>query len=257
MNKLIVVSFRGSNSIRNWLLDILFLTAPCEFGSGCAAHAGFLASWASVKDEVFAGVTSALTANPDYKLVATGHSLGAAIATLAGATLRDAGYPCDIYTFGSPRVSDPLCNILYTQADQRKIGNNAFANYVTAQAGSEFRVTHLADPVPKLPPILLGFRHTSPEYWLSTGNATTNEYTVSDIKVCEGTANVRCNAGTLGFEVEAHVNYLGPISTCSADPIQFRRDLEMENRYANLVMYAALDIEYAEGLQADGSLPKP
>lgn len=111
-NELVVVAFRGSNSIRNYLLDILFLTVPCDLGSGCAAHAGFLASWASVKSDVFAGVASALTANPGYKLVITGHSLGAAIATLAGATLRDAGYPCDIYTFGCPRVSDSFCSIL-------------------------------------------------------------------------------------------------------------------------------------------------
>lgn len=141
------------------------------------------------------------------------------------------------------------------QIDQHQIGNTVFANYVTAQAGSEFRVTHLDDPVPRLPPILLGFRHTSPEYWLSTGNATTEDYTVADIKVCEGIANVNCNAGTSGFDVTAHINYLGPIQLCAADPLLFRRDLEMETKYANLVMYAALDIQYAGALEANGSLP--
>ena len=104
-NKLIVVSYRGSNSIRNFLLDVLFLKAPCEFGSGCKAHAGFLASWAVVKAATTEAVKKATAANPGFKLYITGHSMGGAIATLAGASLRNAGYPCDIVTFGSPRVS--------------------------------------------------------------------------------------------------------------------------------------------------------
>ncbi|TVY82749.1 Lipase, partial [Lachnellula suecica] len=136
-NKLVVVAFRGTDTLRNWLEDILFLRVACSFGSGCTAHAGFLLSWASVQSDVFDGVASAVASNPEYEIIVTGHSLGGAIATLAGASLRDAGYLCDIYTYGSPRI-----------------GNDVFANDVTAQAGSEYRVTHFDDPVPRLPPIL-------------------------------------------------------------------------------------------------------
>ncbi|KAL3426436.1 lipase [Phlyctema vagabunda] len=234
VNKLIVVSFRGSSSVRNFISDVLFLGSDCSFRSGCKAHSGFLVSWASVRTRVFAAVKAAVAANPTYKIVTTGHSLGGAVATLAGADLRASGYPCDIYTFGSPRV-----------------GNDVFANFVTAQAGKEFRVTHLDDPVPRLPPILFGYRHTSPEYWLSTGTATTVDYSLAQIKVCEGTANVECNAGQGGFDTTAHGYYLGHISACGGD-LQFR-DTAMEQRYANLIKYAALDVEYAHALNASGS----
>jgi pimeloyl-ACP methyl ester carboxylesterase len=37
-----------------------------------------------------------ITQNPDYELVVVGHSLGAAVATLAAADLRGKGYPSDM-----------------------------------------------------------------------------------------------------------------------------------------------------------------
>lgn len=130
----------------------------------------------------------------------TGHSLGAAVATIAAATLRkqQPSASIDLFTYGSPRV-----------------GNAAFADFVTAQAGAEFRVTHLDDPVPRLPPAEFGYRHTSPEYWLSTGTATTTDYGVADVKVCQGT-DTSCNAGTLGLNTDAHLYYFEAIAGCSS-----------------------------------------
>lgn len=252
-NELIVVSFRGSNTLRNWLLDVLFVAAACDLGDGCYAHAGFLAAWESVKSATYAGVEAALAEQPTYPIVVTGHSLGAAVATLAGATLRDDGYPCDIYTFGSPRVSKLNHHIDY--ADPYQVGNNVLATYVSEQTGGEYRVTHLDDPVPRLPPILFGYRHTTPEYWLSDGNATTADYTVSDIVVCTGTANTDCNAGEGGFDTTAHSYYLGPIAGCAADTLEFRDTTNLTELYANQILFGQLDIAYAAALDADGNVP--
>lgn len=80
--------------------------------------------------------------------------------------------------------------------------------------GAEYRVTHVDDPVPRLPPPELGFRHTSPEYWLSTGNATTTDYGVADVKVCEGFADLECNGGTVGLDVDAHLYYFLAMASC-------------------------------------------
>ncbi|KAF8851752.1 alpha/beta-hydrolase [Acephala macrosclerotiorum] len=85
--------------------------------------------------------------NPTYSLIITHHSIGAAIATLA-AELRNMNYIIDTYTFGSPRV-----------------GNTAFANFVTNQSlslGNNYGMTHLNDPVPQLPTTWIGYQHTSP-----------------------------------------------------------------------------------------------
>lgn len=190
-----------------------------------------------MQSAVKSGVAAAKKANPSYPVVATGHSLGGAVATLAAAYLRAAGTPVDLYTYGSPRV-----------------GNDAFANFVSGQAGLETRVTHLDDPVPRLPPLLFSYRHTSPEYWLSDGGATTTAYSVSDVKVCAGSANTDCNAGTGGLDIVAHLYYLGPISGCSSG-FDFKKraeaaaapltDAQLEER---LNMFTALDIQLAAAL---------
>lgn len=253
--KLIVVSFRGSHSVRNWISkyapspplspfpstntppSIVFDFTDCSsLVSGCQAHTGFLAGWLELSASVTAGVAAARKAHPGYAVATAGHSLGGAVATLAAAYLRAAGVPVDIYSYGSPRV-----------------GNDAFAAFVTGQAGLEVRVTHLDDPVPKLPPILFGYRHTSPEYWLSTGDAHTTAYTAANVQVCAGTANTNCNAGTGGLDVDAHLYYLGPISACSPSgtPLRLRdgaaplTDAELA---ARLDALAAADRQYVASL---------
>ncbi|KAL7893781.1 Alpha/Beta hydrolase protein [Trichoderma sp. SZMC 28014] len=206
-HQLIVLSVRGSNNLRNFITDVTFAFSDCSFADGCEVHDGFNDAWNEIADAATAAIAQAVAANPGFSIVTTGHSLGGAVATLAAASLRTQGYSIDIYTYGSPRV-----------------GNDVFANFVTAQPGGEFRVTHVDDPVPRLPPILFEYRHVSPEYWLSTGNSSTIDYTISQIEVCTGIANTDCNAGTSGLDVSAHSNYLEPISGCAPSPLQFKRD---------------------------------
>lgn len=137
----------------------------------------------------------------------TGHSIGGAVATLAAAELRSTGLKVDTYTFGSPRV-----------------GNTAFASFVTGtgQQGTNFRMTHENDPVPQLPPTWIGYQHTSPEFWLTGGNATSDVYGKEDVVVCEGLGSDGCNAGTglVPIEGDAHNHYLGVITGCQG-PIEW------------------------------------
>ncbi|RFU77168.1 lipase [Trichoderma arundinaceum] len=203
----IVLSFRGSNNLRNFITDVVFAFSDSSLTDGAEVHDGFSDAWDEVASAATAALTQAHAANPSFEIVATGHSLGGAVATLAAATLRTQGFPVDLYTYGSPRV-----------------GNDVFANFVTSQPGGEFRVTHVDDPVPRLPPIIFEYRHVSPEYWLSTGSDTTIDYSVGDIEVCTGIANVDCNAGTSGLDITAHSNYLEVIGGCAPSVFQFKRD---------------------------------
>lgn len=205
-NKVIVVSVRGSHSIRNWLTDFEFFLEDCSFVYGCQVHSGFAAAWDEISAAVLSAVKAAKNANPTYKIVFTGHSLGAAVSSLGAAYARQQGLQVDIINFGSPRV-----------------GNAEFATFVTNQAGLEYRVTHLDDPVPRLPPIIFGYAHTTPEYWLSDGNAFTTNYGVSDVKVCTGVQSLGCNAATLGLDIIAHLYYLGPIAGCSPIELTFKK----------------------------------
>ncbi|UKZ46165.1 hypothetical protein TrVGV298_000364 [Trichoderma virens] len=203
----VVLSFRGTNNLRNFITDVVFAFTDCSLTSGCEVHDGFNAAWEEVSSAATAALTQAHAANPSFEIVSTGHSLGGAVATLAASILRTQGFPIDIVTFGSPRV-----------------GNDVYANFVTSQPGNELRVTHVDDPVPRLPPIIFEYRHVSPEFWLSTGDGSTIDYTVADIEVCTGIANTDCNAGTGGFDLTAHSNYLRKVSACAPSPLQFKRD---------------------------------
>lgn len=230
----IVLAFRGSSSIRNFIADLNF--AYVDFGcSGCSAHAGFATAWAEPRSAVLAALKAATAQYPSYKLVITGHSLGGAVATLAAADLRSQGYAADLYTYGSPRV-----------------GNGAFASWVSAQSGITARVTHVNDPVPRLPPMLIaGFRHTTPEYWLSTGSATNVDYTLADIKVCTGIATTGCNAGTVPtLDLDAHRYYFLPATECAPD-MAFKRGEPMSP--ARRADGAASDEEVLSWMAADAA----
>lgn len=74
-------------------------------------------------------VSAQLAAHPSYNVVVTGHSLGAALASIAGVTLK-ANFPSTtlkVYTFGQPRT-----------------GNKVYADLVDGLVGidSLFRAVH-------------------------------------------------------------------------------------------------------------------
>ena len=203
----IVVSVRGSNNIRNFITDIVFAKKSCSLTYGCKVHTGFAEAWDEISYAATSAIREGLTTNPSYRVVITGHSLGGAVANLGAAYLRKAGYACDLYTYGAPRA-----------------GNDKFANFASGQPGKEFRITHEDDPVPRLPPIIFGYRHTSPEYWLSNHGSTYIDYLPSDIRICSGIANIACNAGTFGLDILAHLHYMGHTVGCSPLTIRWKRD---------------------------------
>jgi hypothetical protein len=202
---LVVVAFAGSGAtVRDWIADFAFIMVEYDLAGcdSCWIHAGFSTGWSERRTVVLDAVTTALADNPSYSLVITGHSIGAGVGTLAAAELRSMNYSVDTYTFGSPRV-----------------GNTAFTTFVTNQApslGHNYRMTHLDDPVPQIPPTWIGYEHTSPEYWLSDGTDTTDDYLPSDVVVCEGIGNTDCNAGEglIPIDGTSHSHYLGLIDGC-------------------------------------------
>lgn len=96
-NKLLVVSFRGSRSISNWIANINFgLTDATSLCSGCEAHSGFLESWETVADDLTTNIKSAQSTYSGYTLVLTGHSFGGAVAALGGTALRNGGFTLNL-----------------------------------------------------------------------------------------------------------------------------------------------------------------
>ncbi|OJJ50407.1 hypothetical protein ASPZODRAFT_149736 [Penicilliopsis zonata CBS 506.65] len=196
-NEVLVVSFRGTDDLENWIADLdVGQTAVDSLCTKCSVHSGFWSAWETVADTIIAKVEAAITTYPDYSVVFTGHSYGAALAAIGATVMRNAGYEITLYNYGQPRI-----------------GNMPLADYITDQSmGSNYRVTHTDDIVPKLPPKLLGFHHYSPEYWITSGNDVT--VTTSDVTEVTGVDSTDGNAGTSGDSITAHRWYFIYISEC-------------------------------------------
>ncbi|KAK3994789.1 Alpha/Beta hydrolase protein [Cladorrhinum sp. PSN332] len=234
VDKVIVLSFRGSVSVRNWIVDFIFTQVPCDLVSGCLVHTGFYASYLEIASRALALVGQAKAANPSYEVVVTGYSLGAAVGTIAAGYIRKGGIAADLITYGSPRV-----------------GNNAFAKFVTSQAGSEMRATRSADPVARLPPIIFNYRHTSPEYWFNEGSD--GLVATDEVKICTGHANISCNGGTTGFDMDFHGWYFQGLVSCSPPSTPFRARAEPEISDAEIA--AKLNEWVAEDVALSKTLP--
>jgi hypothetical protein len=72
--------------------------------------------------------------------------------------------------------------------------------------GLNFRVTHLDDPVPRVPPL---FYHVNPEYWITSGNGV--PVTPGDIQYLP---NGGGDVGGLDGDLGAHDWYFDSIDNC-------------------------------------------
>lgn len=92
----IVVSFRGTDSLLDGLMDIRY--AKTDFPEGGRVHSGFLAA----RRVVWGDLLSVLDDFPSSPLSFAGHSLGGALAILSAASFPRAA----AVTFGAPRVGN-------------------------------------------------------------------------------------------------------------------------------------------------------
>ncbi|KAF1808669.1 alpha/beta-hydrolase [Eremomyces bilateralis CBS 781.70] len=196
---MIVVGFRGSRSMRNYIADLTFEGESVNLAGckNCKGHKGFWNSWQEAKEQVVRAVRQVSAENPGYQIVFTGHSLGAAVATLAAADMRTMGLDISLYTFGAPRV-----------------GDSSLSTFISNQPGGNYRLTHGSDLIPQLPPLLFGYRHISPEYFISSGQNIVP--TPKDITIYSGDWNLSGNTGKLPGNVVAHQWYFNRIASCAS-----------------------------------------
>lgn len=132
-NPFAVLAFRGTaHRVRNIVTDLQFSKTLLDNGK-VHVHEGFL----SALDSVWFKIEPMLT-RLTCPVFFTGHSLGAALATLAATRYT----PTALYTFGSPRVGDA-----------------AFVASLSGDAHRIYRLVVEKDVVATLPPAILGFEH--------------------------------------------------------------------------------------------------
>jgi len=185
----IFVVYRGSTSIGDWVNNLDAILTDYPKCSGCSVHKGFYKAEQGIVSKMLSEVQKLKTQFPSYTVVVTGHSLGAALATLTSLDFMDAGVsPIRLFHFGSPRV-----------------GNTDFANFASAKIVDRNRNTHHKDMVPHIP-MHERFTHISGE-WYETD---------SGLKECVGLEDDSCSYQWHITSIDDHMYYLGLHMSCDS-----------------------------------------
>ena len=158
----LVAAFRGTDEVSDWLDNVNVLPKDGPLGQ---VHTGFhnalMDIWPDMKKEIQrirTQVDQEREANNlpkrELPLWITGHSLGAALATLAAAEMVEANEPFHgLYTYGSPRC-----------------GDRDFARAFNAEASKRaFRFQNNNDIVTRAPARLMGYSHVGTFIYISEG----------------------------------------------------------------------------------------
>lgn len=133
-------------------------------------HKGFLDIVNSMSAIALRLIDDAENICPNCRVLVTGHSLGASLATLfVSVNLKSLPGPLSIYNFGSPRLG----NAKFVSWFSGLVSSGAIAEHT--------RVTSMKDPVPHLPPRFMGYQHGPQEIWQLNNNNPPS------LKICSAT----------------------------------------------------------------------
>ncbi|KAJ7816398.1 alpha/beta-hydrolase [Mycena leptocephala] len=175
------------NDAQFGLVPLNVLRFPETAGKNITVHDGFQQTFERTADSLLAGVMDGLKSTGVKKIVVTGHSLGAALATMTAVMIKDA--------------VDPSVDVSMTGFGLPRGGNQGWADFLDSQLGLTF-VSNQNDPVPTVPPKFLGFQHSSGEIHIVDDSQT-------NFVACPGQDNANCATGNNVLAVSVQ-NHLGP-----------------------------------------------
>lgn len=194
----IVISFRGTvaTNFLNWWSDLssvqLVETELCQ-PRGCMVGKGFLQAYEGLREGVVNSVKSLRHAVPGAQITVTGHSLGAALATLCAMDLHSIDIAASkVFNYGCPRLGNSVM----------------YEFYKTTVAGTKWRVTHARDPVIHLPTQTPWARNTS--FWHTANEVFFKNENGLDHVVCDGSGeDSRCSHSEVALPTPRdHLRYL-------------------------------------------------
>ncbi|KAL1921075.1 uncharacterized protein VTP21DRAFT_11710 [Calcarisporiella thermophila] len=187
--KIIVVSWGGTNTLRNLIQDIKAFPVDYPHSKGAKVHYGFFETYNDARDIVMNTITTLIQEHPDHSVLVLGHSLGGALATYNVIDLRKQ-FPnlnLRLNTFGEPRA-----------------GDQNFVKFYESLGIKTKRIVENTDPVPQATKTKDGWRHFGVEIW-HNGQKTVQ---------CLQDEDPKCSNSVTKFDLEDHVNYLGVKMIC-------------------------------------------
>lgn len=133
-----IIIFRGTQRTTEWIGDILLFQKNYEGFANSKIHSGFARIYKNLAQQT-REIANHL--NPSLPCYISGHSLGAALATLAAADLA----------LLVPKLKEQIQ--LYTYAGPR-VGNPSFAQMHSQLVPNSYRIFNLADSIPLSPPTI-------------------------------------------------------------------------------------------------------
>jgi len=192
--KLIVTAYKGTapNDLEAWMNNLSIAKVPYPYGG--QVHSGFWSAYQSVALQQQNLTRTALSLYPNYTVVFTGHSLGAALSALASVDVYmnvQRNNTMTTYLYGCPRI-----------------GDQTFSQAASGRMPTCYRVVHHKDPVVHLPQQELGFWHFPYEVYYGV-NQEAMIPGAGGWKVCDSTGEDSTCADSLNFptDVNDHLYY--------------------------------------------------
>ena len=179
----VYIVIRGTQN--NWK-DILsdLKTWRVKSGDGYV-HYGFNKSSSLILDQV----ENYLNNFKNNKIIYTGHSLGAAVATVLASFLP----ANELYTFGSPRV-----------------GNDSFVNMLNQKDVKHYRIVNNKDAITGVPFSFMGFQHHGELIYLNYYGDTKELTTIQSVKDTwrsrlRAIKKLECYSGLYDHKIEEYI----------------------------------------------------
>ncbi|MBE9140937.1 lipase [Nodosilinea sp. LEGE 07088] len=150
-----ILVFRGTQRTAEWIGNIYAVQQPYPDPTTGESLGNIHAGFRRIADSIInpLAVDAVKQINPTKPCYVSGHSLGAALATVLAMDIAvavpDLQPQLQVYVYASPRV-----------------GNPEFARSYAERLPNSFRITNLADPIPTMPPTKLRaeFVHVGEEW---------------------------------------------------------------------------------------------
>jgi hypothetical protein len=152
-NKIVIVAFRGTQYLHDWMDDFDFIPAPYAPVPGRGTvHRGFQLVYLTIRENLMALMKG--KAGGYRQVYITGHSLGGALCALAALDIVNA--------------QPALAPTVYTWAEPR-VGHDDFVSFFNTHVNICYRIVNVWDVVPHLPPDIAGYEHEGSQVTIDSG----------------------------------------------------------------------------------------